>query len=62
MFTILGEGQIAPPYSSIECALGSSGYFPDPYDCSVFHYCDGKVQLSFKVSIALRESRYESSK
>ncbi|CAF0885813.1 unnamed protein product [Adineta ricciae] len=35
------EGQIAPPYSSIECALGSSGYFPDPYDCSVFHYCDG---------------------
>ncbi|CAF3842460.1 unnamed protein product [Rotaria sordida] len=35
------EGQIAPPYSSIECALGSSGYFPDPYDCSAFHYCDG---------------------
>ncbi|CAF1128570.1 unnamed protein product [Adineta ricciae] len=35
------EGQIAPPYSPIECALGSSGYFPDPYDCSVFHYCDG---------------------
>jgi hypothetical protein len=38
----LGEGQIAPPYSSIDCATGSSGYFPDPYDCSVFHYCDGK--------------------
>ncbi|CAF3963307.1 unnamed protein product [Adineta steineri] len=35
------EGQIAPPYSSIECALDRSGYFPDPYDCSVFHYCDG---------------------
>ncbi|CAF2947672.1 unnamed protein product [Rotaria sp. Silwood2] len=40
------EGQIAPPYSSIECALGSSGYFPDPYDCSVFHYCDGVRVLS----------------
>ncbi|CAF3190548.1 unnamed protein product [Rotaria socialis] len=35
------EGQIAPPYSPIECAVGTSGYFPDPYDCSVFHYCDG---------------------
>ncbi|CAF4271084.1 unnamed protein product, partial [Rotaria magnacalcarata] len=35
------EGQIAPPYSPIECTPGTSGYFPDPYDCSVFHYCDG---------------------
>ncbi|CAF3864024.1 unnamed protein product [Rotaria magnacalcarata] len=40
------EGQIAPPYSSIECALGNSGYYPDPYDCSVFHYCDGVRVLS----------------
>ena len=39
---MLGEGQIAPPYSPIECSLGSSGYYSDPYDCSVFHYCDGK--------------------
>ncbi|CAF0736401.1 unnamed protein product [Adineta steineri] len=40
------EGQIAPPYSPIECATGSSGYFPDPYDCSVFHYCDGAKSQS----------------
>ena len=38
----VGEGQIAPPYSPVECLAGRSGYFPDPYDCSVFHYCDGK--------------------
>ncbi|UJR09680.1 hypothetical protein I4U23_013914 [Adineta vaga] len=54
------EGQIAPPYSSIECALGSSGYFPDPYDCSVFHYCDGaKVRSE---ALLCSEGRVWSSK
>lgn len=39
----LGEGQIAPPYASINCKIGIGGYFSDPHDCSVFHYCNGKV-------------------
>lgn len=44
------EGNIltAPPkhrptnvYLPIECPPRVQDHFPDPYDCSVFHYCNG---------------------
>lgn len=28
-------------YLPIECPPGVREHFPDPYDCSVFHYCNG---------------------
>lgn len=28
-------------YLPIECPPGVQEHFPDPYDCSVFHYCNG---------------------
>jgi surface polysaccharide O-acyltransferase-like enzyme len=29
-------------YLPIECPPGVQKYFPDPYDCSAYHYCNGK--------------------
>jgi hypothetical protein len=29
-------------YLPIECPPGVQGHFPDPYDCSAFHYCNGQ--------------------
>ena len=29
-------------YLPIECPTGVQGHFPDPYDCSAFHYCNGQ--------------------
>ncbi|CAF3393798.1 unnamed protein product [Rotaria socialis] len=36
----------SPPntvYLPIECPKNVQGHFPDPYDCSVFHYCNGGI-------------------
>lgn len=33
----------ADVYPPIQCPTGVQGHFPDPYDCSVFHYCNGKM-------------------
>ncbi|CAF1448464.1 unnamed protein product [Rotaria magnacalcarata] len=30
-------------YLPIECPPGVQKYFPDPYDCSAYHYCSGGV-------------------
>ncbi|UJR08864.1 hypothetical protein I4U23_013119 [Adineta vaga] len=30
-------------YLPIECPPGVQKYFPDPYDCSAYHYCNGGV-------------------
>ncbi|CAF5207632.1 unnamed protein product, partial [Rotaria magnacalcarata] len=27
----------------IDCPKNVQGHFPDPYDCSVFHYCNGGI-------------------
>jgi hypothetical protein len=29
-------------YLPIECPPGVQKYFPDPYDCSAYHYCSGR--------------------
>jgi hypothetical protein len=29
-------------YLPIECPSGIQKYFPDPYDCSAYHYCSGQ--------------------
>ena len=43
--------------------MGTSGYFPDPYDCSVFHYCNGKEMCdSFSNrSVELQDSKIEAN-
>lgn len=28
-------------YQPIECPPKVQAFFPDPYDCSVYHYCNG---------------------
>jgi len=28
-------------YLPIECPARVQDHFPDPYDCSVYHYCNG---------------------
>jgi len=30
-------------YLPIECPPGVQKYFPDPYDCSAYHYCNGRI-------------------
>jgi Chitin binding Peritrophin-A domain len=30
-------------YLPIECPRGVQDHFPDPYDCSAFHYCNGML-------------------
>jgi hypothetical protein len=35
-------------YLPIECPPGIQKYFPDPYDCSAYHYCSGRFQ-SFEI-------------
>jgi hypothetical protein len=30
-------------YLPIECPPGVQDHFPDPYDCSAFHYCNGML-------------------
>jgi hypothetical protein len=37
-------------YLPIECPPGIQKYFPDPYDCSAYHYCSGKEIRTFDVS------------
>jgi hypothetical protein len=34
-------------YLPIECPPGVQKYFPDPYDCSAYHYCSGRFMLFF---------------
>ena len=29
-------------YLPIECPPGVQKFFPDPYDCSAYHYCSGE--------------------
>lgn len=44
-------------YSPIECPPGIQKYFPDPYDCSAYHYCSGKfpyLPLKYTDDVALR--------
>jgi hypothetical protein len=36
-------------YLPIECPPGVEGHFPDPYDCSAYHYCIGMLNNTFKV-------------
>jgi hypothetical protein len=38
-------------YLPIECAPGVQDHFPDPYDCSVYHYCNG--MLSNKLTLII---------
>jgi hypothetical protein len=35
-------------YLPIECPSGVQAHFPDPYDCSVFHYCNGILNVKIK--------------
>ena len=28
-------------FGSIECPADSTGFFPNPYDCSAYHFCNG---------------------
>jgi hypothetical protein len=28
-------------YGTIECPLDVTGFFPNPYDCSAYHFCNG---------------------
>jgi hypothetical protein len=37
-------------YLPIECPPGIQKYFPDPYDCSAYHYCNGKTIQTFDMS------------
>lgn len=32
-------------YRPIQCPPGVQEHFPDPYDCSVFHYCNGLLMI-----------------
>lgn len=33
--------ETAVVYGTIECPHGKSQFFPDPYDCSAYHFCNG---------------------
>jgi hypothetical protein len=35
-------------YLPIECPPGVQGHFPDPYDCSAFHYCNGMLNKNIQ--------------
>ncbi len=28
-------------YGTIECPADETGFFPNPYDCSAYHFCNG---------------------
>ena len=43
-------------YLPIECPPGVQKYFPDPYDCSAYHYCNGKTMRTIDV---LEFSQYD---
>jgi hypothetical protein len=34
--------RITNVYLPIKCPPGVQDYFPDPYDCSAYHYCSGR--------------------
>lgn len=37
-------GRLTNVYTPIECPPKVQGYFADPYDCSVYHYCNGMFE------------------
>lgn len=39
-------------YLPIECKKGVQDHFPDPYDCSAFHYCNG-IRIEMKSSYCI---------
>ena len=38
-------------YGTIECPADVTGFFPNPYSCSAYHFCNGGKLLPFFVFI-----------
>ncbi len=46
----LNTSSINSPIDNLEslfkCPIGFEGYYPDPYDCSCYHFCYGKSNIT----------------
>lgn len=44
--TTLNNSETDTRYSLFKCPVRFAGFLPDPYDCSCYHYCSGKSNIT----------------
>lgn len=45
---IYSTAETALVYGTIDCPNGKPAFYPDPYDCSAYHFCNGGIDKVLK--------------
>ena len=45
---VYSTAETALIYGTIDCPNGKPAFYPDPYDCSAYHFCNGGIDKVLK--------------